>query len=136
MTGSTIGRTQKPRNVEGLTLDPTLESRCGDEIVEAHRQPHPILLGEERVDIERAESTYRWILNREDQVCEIEVATLDPTTTFFPGERLWALLTPDVISTDAVPLRGYSWEFVVQVPLPTGGTFLDGGSFASGTGQR
>ena len=49
--GLALGREQEPADVEGLALQPGLESRRGQEVVEAHGQLEPLLGGIERVEV-------------------------------------------------------------------------------------
>ena len=65
-------------NIKRLALKPSLEARCGKQIIQLHRKGKPIFRREKRVDIHHADLRHRRRLNGVDQGREIKILSLPP----------------------------------------------------------
>ena len=65
-------------DVERHTLYPRTERRRGDHVIQRNRQREAVLLREERIDVEDAQLTHRRVLDRKDQLGQVEILALTP----------------------------------------------------------
>ncbi|UCG93061.1 MAG: VCBS repeat-containing protein [candidate division WOR-3 bacterium] len=63
-------------------------------------------------------------------------ATLDPSADFIDGEIVTALLTKEIQSTIGVFLRGFAWNFTVEVTSPSDAVFGNPMNFSIGNEPR
>ena len=76
--GLALGRVEERADVERLALEPGVEARRGEEVVEPGRQLEPVLSREERLEVQRAHLGDRRALDLLDEPGQVEVAALSP----------------------------------------------------------
>jgi hypothetical protein len=63
-------------------------------------------------------------------------ATFEPTVSFFDGELITTLLTKEIQASSGVNLRGFSWNFSIEVTTLSNGTFTNRQNYSAGSEPR
>lgn len=62
--------------------------------------------------------------------------TFEPAADFYDGELVATLLTKEIQAASGVNLRGFAWNFSVEVLTPSNGTFNNRRDFSAGSEPR
>jgi hypothetical protein len=99
-TGTAVARVQHRAHVERLALEPGVEARGRQEIVELGGEGEPVLRRIERFQIQRADARHRGRLDGLDQGGDVEVASLRPRGLEELGHQD-VLAAPEGVRVDA-----------------------------------
>ena len=84
---SIVRSIQQAGYIKRLALNPGLESRSCQDVIQHHRQLETILLREEGVDLEDTQFLEWWILGLQNELVQSKVTALAPGVFEYIGEQ-------------------------------------------------